>query len=171
MSGPLGLEGREGLDGLVVAPVAFTHPDVGALVDAVQAEYTRLYGGPDRTPVDPAMFAPPQGRFFVGYRGGTPVAMGGWRLRPGLAALGRSRAAEVKRMYVTPAARRGGVARQVLAHLEDTAREAGADLMVLETGTEQPAAIALYTDAGYLPVPKFGHYAWSPKSRCFGRPL
>lgn len=160
-----------GTVGLDLALRSFTHPDVEALVAEVQAEYTRLYGGPDETPLDPAVFEPPQGRFFVGYRAGEPVVMGGWRLRPELTAFGRGRAAEIKRMYVVPAARRTGLARWMLAHLEETAREAGADLMVLETGTEQPAAIALYTDAGYQPVPAFGHYACSPKSRYFGRPL
>ena len=48
---------------------------------------------------------------------------------------------------------------------------AGHDQVVLNTGTEQPEAIAMYVSAGYLPVPSFGHYSWSPKSRCFGKPL
>jgi hypothetical protein len=59
----------------------------------------------------------------------------------------------------------------MLAHLERTAREAGADVMVLETGTEQPEAIAMYVAAGYSLVESFGYYTWSPKSRCFGKPL
>ena len=46
-------------------------------------------------------------------------------------------------MYVVPPSRRTGLGRQVLAHLESTARAAGAELMVLETGTDQPEA-ALY---------------------------
>jgi ribosomal protein S18 acetylase RimI-like enzyme len=74
-------------------------------------------------------------------------------------------------MYVAPGARRRGHARTVLAHLEATAREAGADVMVLETGTAQPEAIRMYLEAGYEPIDKFGHYAWSPKSRCFGKRL
>jgi ribosomal protein S18 acetylase RimI-like enzyme len=59
----------------------------------------------------------------------------------------------------------------MLAHLEDTARASGAAVMILETGIEQPEAIALYESAGYEPVEKFGHYAWSPKSRCYGKRL
>ena len=74
-------------------------------------------------------------------------------------------------MYVAPSARRRGYARAVLTHLEDTARAAGADVMVLETGTEQPEAIAMYVAHGYVLVEEFGYYAWSPKSRCFGKPL
>lgn len=43
--------------------------------------------------------------------------------------------------------------------------------MVLETGTEQPEAIALYLSAGYTPVEGFGHYRWSPRSRYYGKRL
>ena len=145
--------------------VPVTHPDALTLIAAVQDEYTQLYGSPDNTPLDPTMFDAPSGAFFVGYVEGSPVAMGGWRFRADVTAFGCSRSAEIKRMYVDQGARRTGLARVVLSHLERTARDAGADLMVLETGIEQPAAIALYTSSGYEPVEGFGHYKWSPKSR------
>jgi GNAT superfamily N-acetyltransferase len=151
--------------------VAFTDPDAQLLVAQVQAEYVTLYGGPDETPLDPAVFDAPAGAFFVAYLGDAPVAMGGWRLRPEVVRLGGRLSAEIKRMYVAPSGRRRGTARAVLAHLEDTARGAGADVMVLETGTEQPEAIALYESSGYQPVEKFGHYMWSPKNRCYGKRL
>jgi GNAT superfamily N-acetyltransferase len=77
----------------------------------------------------------------------------------------------VKRVYVVPSARRSGLARVMLAHLEETARAAGADVMILETGTAQPEAVALYESAGYQAVEPFGHYRWSPLNRCFGRRL
>ena len=154
-----------------IEQVSITHPDAWRLVEEVQAEYVVRYGGPDRTPLDPRVFDPPSGAFFVAYVDEVPVATGGWWFRPEVAAFGRSRAAEVKRMYVTPAARRSGVARAVLAHLERTARDAGADVMVLETGLRQPEAIGLYTSSGYEPVEAFGYYAWSPESRYFGKPL
>ena len=85
--------------------------------------------------------------------------------------LSGKRAAEIKRMYVAPSARRRGLGNAVLAHLEETARDTGADVMVLETGTEQPAAIRMYLEAGYELTENWGHYAWSPKSRCFGKRL
>jgi len=151
--------------------VAFTHPDALSLVEEVQAEYTLRYGGPDETPLDPTMFDAPQGAFFVGYVRDLPVAMGGWRFRADVTAFGQSAVTEIKRMYVAPRARRSGLARQVLAHLETTAREAGAAVMVLETGIEQPEAIALYLSSGYGPVEGFGHYKWSSKSRYYGKPL
>jgi len=157
--------------GMVLRQVRFTDRDAQLLVAAVQEEYVALYGGPDDTPFEASVFDPPAGAFFVGYLGEVPSASGGWRFRPDVQALGRVRAAEVKRMYVVPAARRAGHARVVLAHLEASARSAGADLMVLETGLRQPQAIELYTSSGYQPVPAFGHYAWSPTARYFGKPL
>ena len=156
---------------LRLRPVAFGDRHTQALVDQVQAEYAVLYGSPDVTPLEDGMFDPPDGAFFLGYVDGAAVAMGGWRLRNDVHPWGLSRAAEIKRMYVAPAARRRGFARSVLAHLERTAGEAGADVMVLETGIEQPEAIALYAAEGYRPVGKFGYYAWSPLSRCYGKPL
>ncbi len=156
---------------LEIRAVAFDHPDAAALVAQVQAEYVDRYGGPDETPLEQGVFEPPSGAFFVGYLDGVPVATGGWRTRPDVAALGRTRAAEVKRMYVVPTARRRGLARVLLDHLEATARDAGADVMVLETGLMQPEAIGLYLSSGYEPVQAFGHYAWSSNSRYFGKPL
>lgn len=156
---------------LELRPVPITDPSALALVAEVQEEYVVRYGSPDETPLEPGVFDPPSGRFFVGCVDGRAVAMGGWRFRPDVTALGRRTAAEVKRMYVAPASRRSGLARAVLAHLEDTAREAGADVMVLETGLMQPEGIALYLSSGYEPVEAFGHYAWSPNVRYYGRRL
>jgi GNAT superfamily N-acetyltransferase len=151
--------------------VRFTDPATQALVAEVQAEYAVLYGEPDTTPLEQGVFDPPSGAFFLLFEGDVPVAMGGWRMRSDVHPWGLSRAAEVKRMYVAPPARRRGYARAVLAHLEETAREAGAEVMVLETGAPQEPAIAMYVAAGYVPVSKFGHYAWSPAQRCFGKRL
>lgn len=154
--------------------VGYTHPDAVRLVAQVQQEYVRRYGGPDNSPLDPGEFDPPRGLFVVAYRDAEPVATGAWRVRR-LAALGvpdvPGACVEIKRMYVAPSARGLGVARAVLAHLETTAAAAGARVMVLETGTAQPEAIALYTSSGYTPVPGFGHHRDSPLSRCFGKLL
>ena len=59
-------------------------------------------------------------------------------------------------MYVVPAARGRGVARAVLAGLEDAARDRGWTTLRLETGPRQPEAIGLYTRAGYRPIAAFG---------------
>jgi len=156
---------------LEIERVGWGHPDALVLIEAVQEEYVVRYGGRDDTPLDPAMFDPPRGSFFVGREGGTPVASGAWRRRDDVEVFGTSETAEIKRMYVVPAARGAGHARAMLRHLELTAREAGAAAMVLETGLAQPEAIGLYESAGYTPVRPFGHYRWSPSVRCYGKPL
>lgn len=74
---------------------------------------------------------------------------------------------ELKRMYVVPSARGRGLSRLLLAALVEAARERGMTALVLETGTEQPEAIALYTSSGFTPIPVFGPYADDPRSRCF----
>ena len=156
---------------LLVARVGFAHPDAMPLIEAVQGEYVVRYGGRDDTPLDPLMFEAPMGSFFVGYVDGEPVASGAWRRREDIEAFGTSNAAEIKRMYVVPEARGRGHARTMLTHLELTAAEAGAEIMILETGDEQPEAIALYASSGYTGIEPFGHYKWSPKNRCFAKPL
>ena len=159
------------LSPLRIVPARLTDRDGSALAAQVQAEYVLLYGGPDDSLPADERFEPPDGAFFVGYVDGLPVAMGGWRRRRDVAAFGRQESAEIKRMFVAPDARRRGHARAVLHHLEATARDAGAEVMVLETGTMQPEAIALYETAGYRRINDFGYYSWSPLSRCFGKPL
>lgn len=156
---------------LRIEQVPVTHPDAQLLVEAVQQEYVARYGGRDRTPMHPGELEPPSGAFFVGYRADRPVMTGAWRFRDDVRRLGSSRPAEVKRMYVAPGARRQGLARLMLAHLEAAARAAGADVMIMETGTAQPEAMALYEAAGYQLVEPFGHYRDAPRNRCFGRVL
>lgn len=147
----------------------FTDPVAQALVAELQQEFVVRYGNPDETPLDPAVFEVPSGAFFVGWVDGSPVATGAWRRRPDVAALSGTRVTEIKRMYVVPRAQRRGLARLMLAHLEATAAEEGADVMVLETGIKQPEAIALYESAGYVPVPGFGYYKDAPSVRYLGK--
>lgn len=148
----------------VIQPRSYDDPDVTRMIAEVQAEYVQRYGGPDAAAVDPAEFAPPDGLFLVGLLDGRPVSTGGWRRL----ADGR---AEIKRMYVSVAARRRGLSKLMLAELERTAAEAGIRDVVLNTGPSQPEAIALYRLSGYLPVPAFGHYACHPKAMFFGKSL
>ncbi len=149
---------------LRIAPCAIDAPDAALLVERVQQEYERRYGGRDSTPVSTTDFAPPDGAFLVAYLDGVPAGCGGVRLvGPGLA--------EVKRMYVEPQARGRGIARSLLTELEAAAGILGARRVRLETGNRQPEAIALYTSSGYTPIEKFGVYAEEPGSRCYGKAL
>jgi len=177
---------------LRIEQVGYGHPDAVRLIAEVQQEYVARYGGTDETPLDPLMFEPPAGSFFVGYAtglhgaedggddgedGDEAVASGAWRSHVdhpdlvSLAATGVRRTAEVKRMYVAAGHRGRGFARQMLAHLEVTAAASGAEAMVLETGTAQPEAIALYESSGYEAIAPFGHYKDAPLNRCFAKRL
>ncbi|MGH9059157.1 MAG: GNAT family N-acetyltransferase [Acidimicrobiales bacterium] len=137
----------------------------------VQLEYVKRYGSEDATPMDPAQFAPPQGLFLIGYVGGVPVATGAWRAHDGPVPTFRPGDVELKRMYVVESARGRGYARVLLAELERTAAAAGRLRAVLETGTEQPEAIALYGSSGYGEIPGYGLYKNEIESRCFGKDL
>ncbi|MEV7371159.1 GNAT family N-acetyltransferase [Streptomyces sp. NPDC090301] len=156
-----------------IRPTPYDHPDAVALNDAVQAEYAVRYGDEgDATPLDAGMFVPPRGLYLLAYDPeGDPVATGGWRTQDKNDEGYENGDAELKRMYVTPGARGLGLARRILAALESDAREAGRTRMVLETGTAQPEAIALYTSSGYAPCAKFGMYRDYDNSRCFAKPL
>ncbi|MBF9068943.1 GNAT family N-acetyltransferase [Streptacidiphilus fuscans] len=138
----------------------------------VQQEYVRRYGGPDETDLVEDDFAPPLGAFAVLYDlDGSPVGTGAWRAQEsgeiGLA----DGDAEIKRMYTRAAARGRGLARRMLRFLEEDARRAGRRRMILETGDQQPEALALYKSEGYEPVPKFGFYREYDSSICLGKAL
>jgi putative acetyltransferase len=75
--------------------------------------------------------------------------------------------AEIKRMYVVPAARGKGYGRAMLAALEQDAAARGHTRARLETGSYLPVALGLYRSAGYRAIPAYGEYAGNPDSRCF----
>lgn len=160
------------LDPLELRVVGYDHPDSVDLIDAVQRVYLERYGGVDATPVEPCEFAPPLGLFVVGYADGHPVVCGGWRLRSAVADPRlRDGDVELKRMFVHDGYRGRGYARLLLAGLERTARESGGLRIVLETGTRQPEAIALYLSSGYRAMPRFGVHRDSEDSLCFTKAL
>jgi GNAT superfamily N-acetyltransferase len=150
-----------------IRALRFDSPVAQSLIRAALADLGQRYGGSgDDTPVDAAEFELPDGAFLVAYLDGEAVGCGGWRSH-GEA----GDTAELKRMYTAPAARGRGVARAVLAAVEQSAREQGRKRVVLECGDKQPEAIAMYTSAGYEPIPNFGFYADAPGCLSFGRPL
>ncbi|MFS8049544.1 GNAT family N-acetyltransferase [Rhizobium sp. BR 314] len=72
--------------------------------------------------------------------------------------------AEIKRMFVDPAARGQSVARKLMETVEATAIEKRFDAIRLETGIYQPEAIGLYKKFGYIEIPAFGSYLPDPLS-------
>lgn len=135
-------------------------PDARDLVARLSADLGRRYGD-DGT----GLYRPEDAEvFLVAWLGGTPVACG---------ALCRRAAdvAEVKRMYVAPEARRRGLAGRILARLETLAARSGVRTVLLETGTLQPEALALYESAGYSRRAPYGPYVGDPRSVCFEKPI
>ncbi|MEU2059800.1 GNAT family N-acetyltransferase [Streptomyces sp. NPDC013455] len=158
---------------MIIRRVRFDHPDAVKLNDEVQAEYHLRYGdGGDATVLDAADFLPPRGVYLIAYdEHDRPVATGGWRSQDENGEGNQDGDAELKRMFVVAEMRGRGLARRMLTALEDDARAAGRTRMVLETGTKQPEAIALYTSSGYTPCAKFGFYREYEDSRCFAKRL
>jgi GNAT superfamily N-acetyltransferase len=133
-------------------PVPADVPPARDLVGAMVAEMATVYGPidvPGMPSATPADFAPPHGTFLVGFdERGAPVCGGGVKRLD-------DEAAEIKRMYVVPEARRRGLARELLRALEDAARELGYGVVRLDTGPRQPHAQAMYESAGYRPIGNF----------------
>jgi ribosomal protein S18 acetylase RimI-like enzyme len=154
-------------DRMLIRAAAYDDPVAVELMTRGHQVLVDLYGVGDADPVDPAEFAPPDGGFFVGYVGVTPVASGAWRTHDAT----QMGDAEIKRMYVHPDWRRRGFAKTMLAHLETTAFASGRRRAVLHTGLRQPEAINLYMSCGYRKILNFGPDADHPLSACFARDL
>jgi GNAT superfamily N-acetyltransferase len=130
------------------------------LTRALWAEMVARYGEGQEGPAHPEQFRPPYGVFLVLAVDGEDVACGGLRLH-------HEGVGEVKRMYVDPAHRGKGLARQLLAALVDHARATGLAEVWLETGTAQPEAMALYEGSGFVAMEPYGDYRDDERSRCY----
>lgn len=108
---------------------------------------------PDPEPTTvPRTLAPPDGALLLVTLDGEPVAIGGVRDLGGPAA-------EIKSMYVAPAARGQGIGRRLLARLEEIAASRGCTTTRLDTLAKLAPACALYESAGYERV---ADYNYSP---------
>jgi DNA-binding MarR family transcriptional regulator len=111
----------------------------------------RLDGGfdPARSiSANPEELTEPAGLLLVASSPTGPVGCGALKFHGG-------GPAEVKRMWVSAAARGTGLGRRILGELETRARERGVRTLRLETNRSLVAAIALYRSAGYEEVPAF----------------
>ena len=97
---------------------------------------------------EPHELTPPAGCFLVAYLYGEPIGCGGVKHLPG----GPS---DIKRMWVSPAARGLGLGRRLLHELEQRVRDSGATVARLETNRVLAEAIGLYRSEGYVEVEAF----------------
>jgi GNAT superfamily N-acetyltransferase len=122
-------------------PAAELMVEMRVELNDVYESFSRL----DNPPLVPEELRGPEGAYLVGYEDDEVVGGGGLRrLDDGVA--------EIKRMFVRPAARSRGVARALLEALEQTARELGYERIRLDTGPKQVHGLALYRSAGYRDV-------------------
>lgn len=137
-------------------------PETQPLLAGLRREYRLRYGGSrELLSTRPEEFDPPGGGFLVLMDSDETVAGGGIReWAPGVC--------EVKRMWTAPEHRRRGHAFTVLRALEELAARRGYTRLRLETGPQQPEAVALYERAGYERIPVFGQY---PQALAFEREL
>jgi GNAT superfamily N-acetyltransferase len=147
---------------VVIEQISPHHPQARALLAAARDASDGLYPPTSQHALDPDEAA--EGVMVAAWLDREPVGCG--VIRPLEGGIG-----EIKRMYVSPASRRQGVARKILAALEALAPELGFETIRLETGTLQPEAIALYEHAGYARIEAFGEYVDDPLSLCFEKRL
>lgn len=152
---------------LVLREAPFDSPEAVTLIAEIQQEYRIRYGGPDDTPVVAAEFGPPSGLFIIAEANGELAGCVGLRSHT----VAGVECAEMKRMYVRPVYRRRGLARKLLAATEQRAALLGYPKLILETGDQQPEALALYESSGFLPHAGFGLYADEAGSRYFAKDL
>ena len=151
---------------LLIEAVDPQHPQALALLrEAAQEarkQYPDLFSPDTPDPTNP----PPRSRevYLLAWRDGKALGCGALRQRDAFTG-------EVLRMFVTRAARRDGIARTLLARLEHDARQHGYRQLVLETGSRQLPAVALYKNCGWRRIAPYPPYVGDPMSVCMGKSL
>jgi DNA-binding MarR family transcriptional regulator/GNAT superfamily N-acetyltransferase len=97
---------------------------------------------------DPGEMRPPTGLFVVARLRAEPIGCGGLRFHD-------DAPAEIKRMWIAPAARGLGLGRRLLGELERLAGEHGSRTVRLDTNRSLSEAIAMYRSSGYREVEAF----------------
>ncbi|MCX4813271.1 helix-turn-helix domain-containing GNAT family N-acetyltransferase [Streptomyces sp. NBC_01239] len=144
------------LAGITVALVDGAAEDARACLDAYAADIdARFPEGFDKTDlVRPEEVTGDAGAFFVAYEEERPVACGALRtLEPGTG--------EIRHVWVHPDARRLGLARRVLAELEQAAVEHGFTVVRLDTHAALTEAQAMYRAGGYAEIPAYVDHVYA----------
>lgn len=103
-------------------------------------------------------------RVVVAYDQFTPIACGAFRPVD-------ETTIEIKRMFTLPNYRNQGIGKKVLMELEHWAKREGFTVSILETGVNQPEAIAAYEKSGYTRIPNFPPYVDVKESICMRKYL
>ncbi|MFI5472930.1 GNAT family N-acetyltransferase [Streptomyces cacaoi] len=143
------------LAAITVEQIDGAAPDARACLEAYAADLTARFGSFTASDlVGPAEVSGATGAFFVAYEEGRAVGCGGLRtLEPGVG--------ELKHVWVHPDARRLGLARRILDHLERAAAERGLDLLRLDTNASLTEARAMYRACGYREIPAYVDHVYA----------
>ena len=111
----------------------------------------------------PGIYGPPGGELLLAKRGDHVLGCIALKqLAPGVA--------EIKRLFVRPKARKLGVGKALVTAAIAAARERGYGEIKLDTLPEMTAAIALYKNFGFAPIPPYGSHPY-PGLICLGKIL
>ncbi|MFF4685818.1 GNAT family N-acetyltransferase [Streptomyces sp. NPDC001307] len=138
------------LAGITVETVDGASADARACLDAYAADIAaRFPEGFDKAAlVRPEEVTGDAGAFLVAYEEGRPVGCGALRrLAPGTG--------EIRHVWVHPGARRLGLARRLLAGLEQEALARGLAVVRLDTHAVLTEAQAMYRACGYTEIPRY----------------
>jgi GNAT superfamily N-acetyltransferase len=151
---------------IAIAPADPESPEARACLAAYAALLAERIPGIAATHVpvpDPeaASFRPPDGAFLLATsQGQTLGCVSLKRIDP--------TTAEVKRLWVAPAARGRGLARRLMTAAEDAARGCGYSRLRLDTNENLPEAIALYRATGWSDTAPFTPF---PATHWFAKTL
>ena len=140
-----------------IGPETPDQDEIRALFAASDAVSADLYPAESNHPVYADTLSGPAARFFVARTGGRAIGCAGL-------VIGRDGQAELKRMYVDPAARGTGLGAALLRTVEGAGRDEGVRIVQLETGIHSHAALRLYRRFGYREREPFGSYRPDPLS-------
>jgi putative acetyltransferase len=132
-------------------------PDVMALLQRGEEHSAELYPAESNHHLALDALRAPHLRFYVARdAGGRAIGTGAIALHGSWA--------EIKCMWVEPAARGRGIAAALLGVLQSCARNAGVRFLCLETGKDSHAALGLYARAGFTRCDPFADYRPDPFS-------
>ncbi len=137
-------------------------PEARRLISELDGDLLQRYPGQVPHGIDVAEFRKSGGYFVVLRETSDASALACGAFRPVNTAT-----VEIKRIYVALGCRGRGYAKAILSHLEEEAWRRGFTTCVLETGIQQPEAIALYQKLGYASMAAYGEYVGNPNSVCF----
>jgi putative acetyltransferase len=135
----------------IITPERPDSADAIMLITELEAYLELLYPRQSRHGYSVEKLIAQEVAFFVLRVNDTPAGCGGVQLFG-------AEYGEIKRMYVRPQFRGLGFGKLLLDHLADYARAHEVDLLRLETGVHQPAAIRLYERMGFRRISPFGDY-------------